>query len=554
MKKILLITTSIAIIFGFGYHIARADWEAPPPGVPPPEGDIAAPLNVSSFDQIKDGGLELCNDGEPDCKLDVGGNIISSGDYSLGTSDDPWQELQLEGASGQGKIFFGANNFLIYEDQKYKFYGNLTPKLTIDSDGRLIATAGLEAAGNKFNVSNDGSLVGINITDPDPAYSLHVDGKILAGGGDGDISKITGSLLVGDSVAQGYLRVQQDGYLIVGQNTSYQSIAKTESYGYENYSGVYGETEADNPAQHAGIKGYAPDATGIYGEGDYGVWGVSSGTYGVYGVNNVPGLKTRLKGIAVAARGPDQVGGSIGSGYYYSTAVGANGGRVSGLDGNFESYAVYAIGGNIDDVPMGNPTQETFAVRGIAGEIDSANSGSLRTYGIYGESADTHSTPGAASYAGYFIGDVTVKDGDLYVDGGSLSVSSNSQDHSVRSQQLTVTFDGEDLFGDSALDIDKGDLIIDSNEELVFSDEDDVKAYYKYEGGQNCLKLRINEEIVDQIGPSEGITCEPLCERSGGRCRATECPDGYHHEEGYFCDVQYAYNCCFPGEEAYEQE
>lgn len=431
-----------SLVIGLGVNIAIAEWASPT--VSPPGGEIAAPINISSVNQYKAGGLQLGGTTGPGSfKLDVQGNAeitgrleikgnirptAGTGTQTLGNINYNWYQLWLNQGGYSGIVFkttAGGNAAAFQYDQtspgKFKFLRDTTELMTLSDVGELwakgsaIIGGGLTVDTSTLVVSSSEDWVGIGATVPTDDIALEVAGTV------GD----TNNVIVGDKLTIGSSNFAASTNLSIGTYVS--PIAgiglwanSSDSNGIIGYSagtnqyGVYGLAAAGT-----GVFGYGVSGTGVSGQTD-----LAAG-YGVKGINTEVGSSID-QGIGMYGEGAS-IGGVGGAGAdsiptepgTFSTAIFGNGGGLSGTYADhFNSFGVYGAGGNIDQPPDGKNIY-TYGVYGKAGNItDASDSSDAQTYGVFGE-ASTSVDPDAVSYAGWFEGD-TVINGDALISGSLL--------------------------------------------------------------------------------------------------------------------------------------
>jgi hypothetical protein len=268
----------VSLVFGIGINIAFAGWTVPP--ADPPGGDIAAPINISSADQFKEGGLQLGgNTGPGSFELDVQGtaqitsNLEMQGSMlpttsgkSLGSNAYPWKTLWIDEGQTEGITFDVSSGIVgiqyLESEGKLRFYRDGVQMSVSDTGelkayGDIIGEKGLTIDTDTLHVDSSNDEVGIGTTDPGAKLDVP-SGNVILGG------RLTvGSTNFGSS----------------GTNVSVGTFADPiEGIGLwansEDEHGVVGFTEGTG---QYGVYGAALDGIGVYG------WSVAGNYYGVYG-------------------------------------------------------------------------------------------------------------------------------------------------------------------------------------------------------------------------------------------------------------------------------
>jgi len=426
-----LATVSVSItigslVIGLGINIAWADWT--PPSGNPPEGSIAAPINISSASQYKEGGLMLGGTSGPgsyklnvqgtayitenldmDSGLNIKGNILAtgtSGTQSVGSDASPFDALWIKSDLATSGIQFdvaSGNAGFKYNNSGGQFEFWRTSAIMTLSDagdlnvvGNAVIDQGLTVDTNTLVVDATDNQVGIGTADP--GESLDV--------ASGNVEITTGNLTVGSSTFTPGTKINV-GSLAVPVSGIGLIASSSDNYGVMAYSTGTGAIA---------LSAYAPNGYGAYGKTD-------SLTYtGIYGETTAVGT-TIDEGIAIYGKGAGIViGGGAGADINnvptnpgtFSTAVFGKGGQLSGnYTDHFNSFGVYGDSGDINE-PPDDKNIYTYGVYGKAGDITNASASSnAHTYGVFGE-ASTSVDPDGLSYAGWFEGD-TVINGNLTI-------------------------------------------------------------------------------------------------------------------------------------------
>ncbi|PIS42021.1 MAG: hypothetical protein COT24_05695 [Candidatus Kerfeldbacteria bacterium CG08_land_8_20_14_0_20_40_16] len=437
-SRIAVISLAIAIgslIIGLGMHIALAAWT--PPLSAPPEGDIAAPLNISKASQYKEGSLLLGGAASPDPyrlyvmgaekvtgDLEIQGNILpitgGTGGGHLGSASNFWNKLYLKSEADSGIIFNGGNSPTFrYNDtaNQFQFVYGPSSILTVSNTGDVTAD----------DVSLSGKLL-VSVATPSTAkiqvgtFSVPVSRNGIDVYTDVQSSSaISGTNKTYEPSAAGVFGSSLYGRGVMGTSYSTSLYAAGVMGESETTNGVYATTR--NPLAYGiyagnegggGVGGYAGYFQGsvrvegnileVMGDVEVG-WGltVDTDTLFVNSISNRVGIGTTTPEarLEVAA-----TGSSVAA---FRAFAGNTSGTGSGNGSLTTPAAVYAQGGNssVDGWNFG-----VYALAGIS-------SGSAYTTAVYGKTSDATS-----SYAGYFVGPIEIaSSGGVY---GDLTVGRNA--------------------------------------------------------------------------------------------------------------------------------
>lgn len=196
--------TVLALVLSFGLSYVYA-WTAPT--ISAPGGNVSAPINTSTVDQVKGsaktGGLGV------EGLIRGYSNAIFDGNVGVGTTA-PWAKLHEAGAINQPMALFSGKDLRTNafapgnpDPSNYIFLQNENSSIQATWGLRVGASGEfgihLASVGDKLTISNSGN-VGIGTTAPSASYKLDVNGKIRATNGvllSGSTSVQTGSREVG---------------------------------------------------------------------------------------------------------------------------------------------------------------------------------------------------------------------------------------------------------------------------------------------------------------------------------------------------------------------
>ena len=191
-SKLTVICLSVSVlsfVIAMGIRIVFADWQAPSGA--PPSGDISAPINVSSADQEKTGGLDIMGN------VGIGANTFLDGTQlnirdSMYVKDGGWVSISVDGtpnydfrgltvggSGAQGNVaVVGGGHFIMRESGgRFDFYLNpdkyavFQTEASSNSEGFIFEPREAE----KMRITTDGD---VGIGTDNPGAKLDVDGPI----------------------------------------------------------------------------------------------------------------------------------------------------------------------------------------------------------------------------------------------------------------------------------------------------------------------------------------------------------------------------------------
>lgn len=345
MKNILRLARILALLFvmgGFQILSANAAWVGPTAN--PPNGNVAAPINVSDVNQVKEGGLT------------IGGTVFG----------------QAFTVVKDGDLTINADKFIVTASN-----GNTTIAGDLSVGGTLTAT----------NV-NIGNLTINNLTVND---TLTVNDSTGV-----DLFKVDGAVGGEDEVRVGPDSGESGMFQAQSQKANVPAILGLKKASYAGSAIVARNSDKDNASFYA----ENDLGSGIYAQSGAVGYGAILGK-STKGTGNFSLPKNYSAGVRGEAN-IDNTGSEAITG-----VLGVASDLQSYENKDVRSFGVVGVGGDISDPAAGNATRLTAGIYGKAGDITGGIIGFpyAITYGVFGEEgkADIGTT-----WAGYFKGKVKV--------------------------------------------------------------------------------------------------------------------------------------------------
>jgi hypothetical protein len=237
MLKIKLVSFILAILMmsSLAGYVVFAWVE---PGESPPGGNVSAPLNVSSQDQTKAGGLTL-NTATINTYLGVGGVYSTAyriraypgaayGVFAYGST----MGGRFEDSDGTARIYLAYSNYGIYQSLGARNYFKDSVGIGVTSPTQALHVAGnMRLTGHFYDINNTTGSTGqvLTRTASGPAWQAAAGGGITGSGSTNYVPLWTGSASLGNSAIR-----QTGSNISVGgtPSTSYKILAHAgASYG-----------------------------------------------------------------------------------------------------------------------------------------------------------------------------------------------------------------------------------------------------------------------------------------------------------------------------------
>jgi trimeric autotransporter adhesin len=152
----------VGITLGLALQFAKAWTE---PTLPPPGGNVGAPLNTSGIGQFKEGGLMIHT--APVDAEHPNGLIVQNGNVGIGTTTNPARKLEVNGIlrlPDNNQIEWGGPKNYIYGNNAsnlLSFTTNGVERMKIDSNGNIgIGTPDIQSVLHAYATTADGSEAG----------------------------------------------------------------------------------------------------------------------------------------------------------------------------------------------------------------------------------------------------------------------------------------------------------------------------------------------------------------------------------------------------------